>query len=242
MCHNLRRIGLLIAICAMGGCSAKRLAGGLAKGFVNDAIVALEREEDLEIARYSLAADIKILDALCVSRPRDRELLSRTIQARCAFALGFVEEEDPARAARLYRKAMEDGFVRLDENAPFQRARESRNAEALAESLKGFKRRELPLLFWSVSAWAAWVNLSRDDPAATSQADLVREAIEHVLKEDEAFHWGSPQLMAGLFYASRPKLLGGDPDKGKAHFERCIEISEGHMLLAKVLLAEYYAV
>ena len=44
--------------------------------------------------------------------------------------------------------------------------------------------------------------------------------------------------MAGVLYASRTVMLGGDPEKGRSHFERCIEISKGEHLIARVLLAE----
>ncbi len=36
-------------------------------------------------------------------------------------------------------------------------------------------------------------------------------------------------------------MLGGNPDKAREHFQRCIEISEGKFLLAKVYYAQYYA-
>ncbi len=38
-----------------------------------------------------------------------------------------------------------------------------------------------------------------------------------------------------------PASMGGRPEKGKAHFERAIEISDGKFLMAKVYYAERYA-
>jgi hypothetical protein len=36
-------------------------------------------------------------------------------------------------------------------------------------------------------------------------------------------------------------MLGGNPEKAKEHFERCIEISDGKFLMAYVYFARYYA-
>jgi hypothetical protein len=38
-----------------------------------------------------------------------------------------------------------------------------------------------------------------------------------------------------------PASMGGNPEKGKAHFESAIEYSGGRFLMAKVVYAEQYA-
>jgi hypothetical protein len=35
--------------------------------------------------------------------------------------------------------------------------------------------------------------------------------------------------------------MGGKPDEARAYFERAIEMSEGHNLMAKTVYAQYYA-
>jgi hypothetical protein len=35
--------------------------------------------------------------------------------------------------------------------------------------------------------------------------------------------------------------MGGKPEKGRAHFERSLELSGGHYLMTKVIYAERYA-
>lgn len=49
-----------------------------------------------------------------------------------------------------------------------------------------------------------------------------------------------PHIALGLLYSSRGEAVGGDPDQGKRHLERAIEITEGKYLLPKVLLARNY--
>ena len=38
-----------------------------------------------------------------------------------------------------------------------------------------------------------------------------------------------------------PKILGGDPDKAKEHFEKCLKLSNEKFMLAYVYLARYHA-
>jgi len=207
-----------------------------------DAVGALQSEEDLTLAEYSLASDIKLLDALLRSKPTDRVLSTLVVQGRCSFAMAFVEEEEPDRAVTLYHRAMRDGLRALEHVPGLIDSIDARNEDTFVESLSRVRRRDMPLFFWTVSAWAAWVNGSRDNPEATSQVVLVERAIGFLLNRDETFFFAGPHLMAGVFYSSRPTLLGGDPQKGRHHFERCIELSQGCNLMARVLLAEYYAV
>jgi hypothetical protein len=53
-------------------------------------------------------------------------------------------------------------------------------------------------------------------------------------------HRALPHVALGLLMTARGEALGGDPDAGKRHFERAIEITEGKFLLAKVLMARNY--
>ena len=45
-----------------------------------------------------------------------------------------------------------------------------------------------------------------------------------------------------MYYGGRAEMLGGDPSKAKEYLERAIEISQGKHLMARFLLAKYYAV
>ena len=45
----------------------------------------------------------------------------------------------------------------------------------------------------------------------------------------------------GIWYASRPKIAGGDPEKARAHFLRAMELGQGRFLMAGVYFADHYA-
>jgi len=237
------RYTILLCLCpTLVGCSIKGMVVSSMGGFFEDAVHSLQSEKDLELAEYSLASDIKLLDAMLRSKPGDRKLTTLAVQGRCSFAMAFAEEEAPERALALYRKAMKDGLGALDRVPGLSRSIAERDEEGLVESLSRIKRKDLPLFFWTLSAWASWVNASRDDPEAVSQVPLVERAVQWMIDREEDYFFGGPHLMAGVFYSCRPALLGGDPDKGRIHFQRCIALSQGRNLMARVLFAETYAV
>jgi len=64
--------------------------------------------------------------------------------------------------------------------------------------------------------------------------------MERVVELDETYQDGRAHLYLGGIETLLPKLMGGRPAKGKAHFERAIEIEE-RFLLSKVIYAEQYA-
>ncbi len=59
---------------------------------------------------------------------------------------------------------------------------------------------------------------------------------------DPTFHFAGADMFFGVYYASRPRILGGDPEKAKAAFERVHKITKGEYLMTHVLNARWYAV
>ena len=45
----------------------------------------------------------------------------------------------------------------------------------------------------------------------------------------------------GVWYASRPKAFGGDPQIARGHFLKAIEYGGGKFLMTHVFYADYYA-
>ena len=65
--------------------------------------------------------------------------------------------------------------------------------------------------------------------------------MKKVLKLDEGFHYGGPHLFMGVWYASRPKMAGGDLKAAQAHFLKAIELGQGKFLMANIYYADQYA-
>ena len=65
--------------------------------------------------------------------------------------------------------------------------------------------------------------------------------MERALELDEGFYYGGPHLFMGIWYATRPKIAGGDLNKAQEHFLKALDLGQGKFLMAHVYYANYYA-
>jgi hypothetical protein len=75
-------------------------------------------------------------------------------------------------------------------------------------------------------------------------ADLskVQALIEFVAEMNPSFYHGGAYLFLGTIEGSTPKALGGNPDKAKEYFEKCLAVNGGKFLMTQVYYARTYAV
>jgi hypothetical protein len=66
--------------------------------------------------------------------------------------------------------------------------------------------------------------------------------MQFVAHRDSAFYFGGADIFLGTLYGSRPRILGGDPVKARAHFERALRINGGRFLMTHIYFARSVAV
>ncbi|MCS7230438.1 MAG: TRAP transporter TatT component family protein [Candidatus Kryptonium sp.] len=218
---------------------AIRYAGGI----FDAGVKAIFSETDYEIAKSSIPANLKLLEALYNVDSLNEKTVTFLVQGYTGYALGFVEDDDPQRAKLLYKRAFDYGMKFLkSKNKKFAESVDG-DFEKFEKVLKSdFKRKDVPILFWTAMAWGSYVNLSRDDPDAIAQIPKIEAMVKRTIELDETYFYSSGNMFLGVLLSARPKLFGGDPEKGKEHFEKCIQISGGKFLLPYVFYARYYAV
>ena len=75
-------------------------------------------------------------------------------------------------------------------------------------------------------------------------ADLskVQALIEFVAENDPSFYHGSAYLFLATIEGSTPRALGGNPDKAKELFDKCLAVNGGKFLMTQLYYAKTYAV
>ena len=76
---------------------------------------------------------------------------------------------------------------------------------------------------------------------ALAQLPRVEMMMKRALALDESFHYGGPHLFMGIWYASRPKIAGGNLDTAQYHFQKAMELGQNKFLMTKVYYADLYA-
>jgi fructose-specific component phosphotransferase system IIB-like protein len=225
-----------------GGCAPTKPARVAAVAYTaEDVLIAAAKQSDPTVVRAGTPAYLMLVDGLIEAYPNNSELLTAGCQAYTAYASSFVEDTDPDRAAVLYAKAKGYGFRALSKKQDFQQAVTGKVDEFVA-LLKQYKKRHVPSLFWTASAWGKWISLNQDSVEALADMPMLEATIWRILALDDSFYYGSPHLLMAVYMAARPAFIGGSLTKAKEHFDQAFALGDGKFLSAKVLYARYYAI
>lgn len=198
-------------------------------------------EPDYQLAKDAMPAQLKLLETLIAADPENPGLRRMAAEGFGGAAFLFLEDSDPARAKGLYLRGRDHALAALAEKSAFRRLAE-KTPDDFAKALEKASVADVPDLFWAGFCWAGYVNLSKDDAAALADLPKVVALMNRVELLQPSFHFNGADLFFGVYYASRPRLLGGDPAKAKAAFERAHKATKGDYLMAHVLNARWYAV
>jgi hypothetical protein len=238
-----RWLSLLLVPASFGffGCSLKTLGVRTTAEILEDGIASFEAESDLPLAREAAGSQIKLLEALHRADPGNRKVLLALTRSLGSYAFGFLEREaetDPDarnRAAALYRRGAEYGLALLGLD-------KGSKENAWLERLDRMDAGAVPALFWTGYCWAGAIRKSADSPAALAELPKAVAMIERVLVLQPGYHFGAPRLFMGVYYADRPRLAGGSPNRAREFFERAMDDSAGRYVMGKYLWARFGAV
>jgi tetratricopeptide (TPR) repeat protein len=203
--------------------------------------LAINKNSDLEMVKQAMPAGLIQLDGFIHMAPDNKELLVAGAESYSGYAFAFVEDEDPKRAGRLYQKARDYAFRALRQNEAFDAAFDKQLPDFEA-AVATFEKEDVPALFHATNAWLKWIKANLEDPAVLMDLPKAEALMFKTLELDENFQYGTPHALVGAYYSARSKMLGGQPEKAKIHFERAFEISESKFLVFDLLYARYYAV
>lgn len=248
---------LLCAMMALGGCSLQKLTVDQTADVMWDGRVALESEPDPELARDAFPASLKTIETFLVSSPDNDKLLRLLAKGYFSYAFAFVEadferaqvelapeveiERAKRSAVHSYIKARDYGFRLLDDEQFEQAARGLKTAR-VKELLEDMDEDDVPGLFWTAYGWGSAANLDQQNSDLVGALPIIEAMMQRVLELDERFFYSGPHLFFGVYYASRPPMFGGDPDRAKKHFEAAMRQNGHKNLLIPFLYARFYAV
>jgi len=233
-------LGLVFLLLFFTGCSLQKLAIKSATPIFSSGVEALYDETDLPLAEQAIGSNLKLLEGLYKSNPKNKDVLLLLTQGYASYSLGFVEDESVERGKLFYLRARDYGFKLLQTTSVFKDSI-PRREQIYTEYLNRLKKKDVPAIFWTAFAWGGWIGLSKDDPQAIFDLGKVKAMMNKVIELDEGFFYGSAHLFFGTISGALPKMLGGDPENAKKHFERCLTLSNDRFILAYIYLARYYA-
>jgi tetratricopeptide (TPR) repeat protein len=217
----------------------KKLTVGATATLLQEVASASSKQSDLRILREGMPAYLMLMDGMIQAWPDNDQLLIAGAQSYSSFASLFVEDQDETYAQVLYARGKEYALRSLEIRGlknPVERP-----FDDFKEALRRLGKKDVPYLFWSATCWANWIRLNLDSMEALSELPKVECMMRRVLELDEGFYHGGPHLFMGIWYASKPKIAGGDLKKAQGHFLKALDLGQGKFLMAHVYYANYYA-
>jgi predicted anti-sigma-YlaC factor YlaD len=209
-------------------------------------------DDDPELVRDAAPFGLKTMEGLLERTPKHEALLTSLAGGFTQYGYAFVQAAadqadlegrmEQARAGRerarkLFLRAREYGLRGLDVRHPGMAARlrpGGDRARALAEAT----REDVPLLFWTASAWTLAIANGKSDMALVAELPAPIAMMERALALDEAWDEGAIHEFFVAYDATRSAAEGGGPDRARAHLERALALSMNKKLGPRVSFAE----
>lgn len=237
----MRKAAFLASLSLIAACSPSTVALRTTARLVAHGRPAVRGESDPEVAKTAIPAQLKLLEGLLVSDAENENILVALAEGWTGYAYLFIEDAEPARAAAFYRRAASYGQRLLAARRPEWVGLDAMDPDRLEALLAGAEAADVPALYWTATAWAGWANSDKADPAALAVVPKAARLMTRVLALDPAFEHSGPDLFFGVYYASRPRIAGGDPSKALAHFEKALQRTGRRYLVAQVMMMRAYA-
>ena len=200
---------------------------------------AVLNQDDPETVRDGAPAYLLLLDSFLEQNPDDVALLGAA--ARLYASYGTVFADDAERARRLTDRARRYASRAICGAFPPACGWPGMRYRGFEATLPELRPRHAEAVYSYAFASLAWMRAHADDWNALAELPQMEALLRRYLEIGDAETQATAYTWLGILATLRPPALGGEPEKGRALFERAIELSGGRDLTVKVEFAKGYA-
>jgi hypothetical protein len=256
----MRLIAFIVSSALLAGCNAGlNIAMDSTSKIMERAQPSLQMESDYELARQAIPGALKTIEGFWVAGPppEARERLERILtEGFCQYGTAFVEDdwEDAkfkkdlaaveyhnARASHIFTRCLNYALKGLGSRWQKEIFGTTDAVNKLIAETGAGKRYSL---MFAATALGSLVNHNKTRVEMLAYVSTVEAMLNRVVEIDakhglpkNRVHAALPHLALGMLNSSKPKAMGGDPEKAKAEFEKALELTDGKFLLARALMA-----
>jgi predicted anti-sigma-YlaC factor YlaD len=233
----LALLSLAVTVPALSGCRSVALSAGA--NAVAQSGSTYAADDDPELVRDAVPFGLKTMEGLLAQKPRHEGLLTALASGFTQYGYAFVQQpaeladldgklDDAkagrARAKKLFLRAREYGLRGLDvrHEGLAERLRAGGDLEkTLAQTKKG----DVPLLYWTASAWTLAIVNGKSDMGLVAELPVAIALMNRALALDETWSEGALHEFFVSYDATRSAAEGGGAERAKAHMERALALS-----------------
>ena len=231
------QVAILAACLASAGCTI--IVSNAANSFADNLTAAVLNQTDPELVRDGAPSYLLLLDSLLEGNPENPDILAAAASLYATYGSVFADEPD--RAARLTDRAKDYSQKAICISYEASCDWNGMLFEDFEATLGGLREKHASVVFSHALASAAYIRAHSSDYAAIAQLPHTEALFVRYLEINDGTDDATVNTYLGILNTLLPPALGGDPEKGKAYFERAIELSDGTDLSAKVEYANGYA-
>lgn len=229
---------------ALVGCSLQKMALRSATPVFEKSSKGMMKEENWNFFQASAPGNIKFLELIWLQDQENEKLLSVLIKSYSGYAYTIHEtlylddqlrgtEESSSRkdAITFYTRALDYGLRYLGDKGISRDELHSNDDEKLKEKLKTLEDEDFMAVLYTAQSWGSLINLQKDNVVLVSQLGQVKTLFDFVCSKKPDIDHNVCDIFYGQFYAGRPKMLGGDPEKGEELFLKAMKLHPKNLLL-----------
>jgi hypothetical protein len=220
-----------------GGCAS--LMSSAATGLAENLSSAVLNQNDPETARAALPAYMVLLDGILESDPDDPELLAAAATMYATYGTVFADDE--LRASRLTTRGRGYALRAMCNSYEASCIWPELNYDEFVASVQGVPAKHADMLYTYGFASLAFLRAHASDMNSLAELPEIEALFFHYFDIAADDVTPSTHTYMGIMLTLRPPALGGNPELGREHFEKAIELSGGRDLGAKVEFARGYA-
>ena len=206
-------------------------------------------DDDLELLMHASAYQLKLSESLLQQIPDHIKLAEAVTRGYTQYAFVFLMDEADrvesesiqkasalrARAAKMMTRAKTVGLKSLAHHYPD--LKDHLQGKGVKQTIK-IKKQDAGLVYWSMTAWAGAISLSKDSPDVVADLPEVLRMAELAWQAHPQFDQGALASMMGTLELAKP---GGKPEIAEKYFNLAIEW-RGNQVAPLISKAENWAV
>lgn len=213
----------------------------------------METESNFELTKAGLAPNLKLIEGLLSQAPKNRELLLTLNKGYTGLAFmvnesdmyeeewsGKKTEENKKQALKNYTRALNYG-LRYLETKNIKQADLFSNTQAALDKNLSNAQMDLEIVLFTAQSIVGMINLQKDNMALVAQLSVVKTMFDWACTKKPDINFGTCDIFYGAYESGRPKMLGGNPEKGKEYFLKAME-KFPHNWLIRTSYIQYYLV
>jgi len=245
---------LSVVLLATTGCATlKRVAINKLGDSLAASGTTFAADDDVELIGQAVPFSLKLVESLLAESPNHMGLLFAAASGFTQYANVYVHQDADVmetqnlekatalrvRARRLYLRARDYGLRGLD-------VRHRGFSQALRRdpkpAVRVTKAADVPLLYWSASAWGLAISLAKDNPDLIADQPIVEALIDRAFELDPDFGSGAIHEFLITYELSRQGVSGDPIVRARQHFDREVALTKGQLASPFVSLAESVSV